>query len=256
MSERSCFPVVLSGTSGAGKTTICERLLAGPHGKSFLFSVSMTTRPARAGERDGFDYRFAEPSFFEALVERGEMLEYATVHGELYGTPRRNWDEARASRRHLLLDIDVEGARQMREAVAETVSIFIVPPTAKQIVDRLRGRGSETRRELRRRLSGARSELESVGEFDYLVVNDSLEDATEAVLSVILGSAAATGRISAGAAARTASGPEPGDRGGSPEKGVSDREGPATCGIHALEADGPAYAGRIIRELEELKSTW
>ena len=143
----AAFPVVLAGPSGAGKTTLCDRLLAEP-GSRYLFSVSMTTRTPRAGERNGVDYHFVSAPEFEALVDGGEMLEHATVHGERYGTPRANLDRAREAGVHLLLDIDVQGARQLRETVPEAVAIFLVPPTAERILRQLRGRGSESAAQL------------------------------------------------------------------------------------------------------------
>ena len=190
------FPVIVSGPSGAGKTSLCERLLA-EHGSRYLFSVSMTTRAPRAGERDAVDYRFVSCAEFEALVERGDMLEHATVHGERYGTPRDNLDRARAAGVHLLLDIDVQGARQLRTAVPEAVSVFVVPPTAERIVGQLRGRGSETPAQLRRRVAGARAELEAAVEFHYLVVNDRLQEAASAVSSIVSGHRGSAERLGA-----------------------------------------------------------
>lgn len=183
--SRTLFPVILAGPSGAGKTTIRDRLLAGAGSPGFHFSVSMTTRGPREGERDGVDYRFVSRSRFEALVDSGAMLEYATVHGERYGTPRDNLDRAREAGAHLLLDIDVQGARQVWEAVAEVLSIFIVPPTAERIARQLRGRGSESPEQLRRRLTNARSELRAAAEFDRLVVNDRIEDAVAEVSAFV-----------------------------------------------------------------------
>ncbi|WP_419858980.1 guanylate kinase [Candidatus Palauibacter irciniicola] len=183
--SRSLFPVILSGPSGAGKTTIRDRLLAGAGSPGFVFSVSMTTRAPRAGERDGVDYRFVSRSRFEALVDSGAMLEYATVHGERYGTPSDNLGRAREAGAHLLLDIDVQGARQVWQTVAEVLSIFIVPPTGERIARQLRGRGSESAEQLRRRLGNARSELEAAAEFDRLVVNDRIEDAVDEVSAVV-----------------------------------------------------------------------
>ncbi|MYA33370.1 MAG: guanylate kinase [Gemmatimonadales bacterium] len=168
---------MLSGPSGAGKTTIRDRLLAEPRSPGFLFSVSMTTRAPRARERDGVDYRFVSRSRFEALVDSGAMLEHATVHGERYGTPRENLHRAREGGAHLLLDIDVQGARQVWETVAEVLSIFIVPPTGERIARQLKGRGSESPEQLRHRLANARSELKAAAEFDRLVVNDRIEEA-------------------------------------------------------------------------------
>lgn len=183
--SRTLFPVILAGPSGAGKTTIRDRLLANAASPGFHFSVSMTTRAPRAGERDGADYRFVSRDRFEALVDAGAMLEYATVHGERYGTPRDNLDRAREAGAHLLLDIDVQGARQVWEAVAQVLSIFIVPPTADRIARQLRGRGSESPEQLRRRLTNARSELEAAAEFDRLVVNDRIEDAVAEVSALV-----------------------------------------------------------------------
>ncbi|MXW56434.1 MAG: guanylate kinase [Gemmatimonadales bacterium] len=181
----SPFPVILSGPSGAGKTTIRDRLLAEARSPGFLFSVSMTTRAPRPRERDGVDYRFVSRSRFETLVDSGAMLEYATVHGERYGTPRDNLDRAREAGAHLLLDIDVQGARQVWEAVAEALSVFIVPPTAERIVRQLRARGSENPEQLRRRLTNARSELTAAAEFDRLVVNDRIEEAVDEVSALV-----------------------------------------------------------------------
>jgi guanylate kinase len=178
------FPVLLAGPSGAGKTSIRDRLLS-DDAPDYLFSVSMTTRAPRTGEVDGADYRFVTRREFGDLVGRGEVLEHAEVHGELYGTPRMNLDAALDAGRHLLLDIDVQGARQVRKAVPETVSIFVVPPSGARVLDRLRGRASETPEQLRRRLESACRELDAVGEFDYLIVNDDLGRAVSEVRAIV-----------------------------------------------------------------------
>lgn len=177
------FPVVLAGPSGSGKTTVgraLERL------GEVRFSVSATTRPRRTEEVDGRDYRFVSRERFEELIEGGDMLEWAEVHGELYGTPRANLEAAREAGTHLLLDIDVQGARSVREAVPGTVTIFLLPPDARRIVRRLVDRGSESPEQMRRRLRAAQEELRSVGEFDYVVVNDVLEEAVEVVEAILL----------------------------------------------------------------------
>jgi len=179
------FPLILAGPSGAGKTTIRDRILSLPEGPRTVFSVSTTTRAPRPGERDGVDYRFVARDAFAELVESGRMLEHAEVHGERYGTPRENLDRARSRGAHLLLDIDVQGARQVRAAVPGAVSVFVVPPSGDRIVERLRRRGSETSEQLERRLAAARAELAAVTEFDYLVVNDDLPAAVAAIRAVI-----------------------------------------------------------------------
>ncbi len=197
------FPVILAGPSGAGKTTIRDRLLGKNEDSSdCVFSVSMTTRAPRRGERDGEDYFFVTREVFEHRVAAGEMLEFAEVHGELYGTPRSNLDEARAAGAHLLLDIDVQGARQVRRAVDDVVSIFLLPPSGERIIARLRSRASETEGELRERLGNAVAELETIAEFDYVVVNDDLEPAIDAVAAVIATEERAVRQLGGGAVAR------------------------------------------------------
>lgn len=180
--EARWFPIVLAGPSGSGKTTVgraLERL------RDVRFSVSATTRPRRTEEVDGRDYLFLDRERFEALIEDGEMLEWAEVYGELYGTPLSNLEEARADGRHLLLDIDVQGARSVREAIPGAVTVFLLPPDARRIVRRLVERGSEGPDELRRRLRAAEEELRAAGEFDYVVVNDELEDAVGTVEAIL-----------------------------------------------------------------------
>ncbi len=175
--------LVLAGPSGGGKTTVCRRLLAAR--ADLEFSVSATTRTRRPGERDGVDYRFLSRPSFEALAARDGFLEWAEVHGELYGTPRDNLSSARRAGRHLLLDIDVQGARQVRKSEPEAVHVFLLPPSAEVLLARLRGRGSENEDEVRRRMRTALSELEAVHDFDYVVVNAELESAVRAVESIL-----------------------------------------------------------------------
>jgi guanylate kinase len=162
----------------------------------------MTTRSPRRAERDGEDYRFVDREEFEARIAAGEMLEFAEVHGELYGTPRSNLDEARAAGTHLLLDIDVQGAQQVRRAVPDVVSIFILPPSGERVVERLRSRASETEGELRARLGNAVAELEAVAEFDYVVVNDDLEAAIATVSAIITAEERAVRQLAGGAVSR------------------------------------------------------
>ena len=175
--------MVLAGPSGGGKTTVCRRIVAAR--PDVRFSVSATTRPPRPGERDGIDYRFLSRESFEALVETDGLLEWAEVHGDLYGTPRAAVRHAGEPSSCLLLDIDVQGARQVRERAPGAVLVFLLPPSADEMIGRLRRRGSEDEERLARRLRTALSELESAGEFDYLVVNDDLDRSVRTVESIL-----------------------------------------------------------------------
>lgn len=176
------FPLVLAGPSGSGKTTVGRALERRGHVR---FSVSATTRPPRAEEEDGVDYRFLDDDEFRSRVDEGEFLEWAEVHGYLYGTPKDALREAREEGRHLLLDIDVQGARSVRREVPSTVDVFLLPPDGSRIVRRLLGRGSEDEEELLRRFRTAEEELASVSEFDYVVINDRLEEAVDVVEGIL-----------------------------------------------------------------------
>lgn len=181
--EAAAFPVVLAAPSGTGKTTIAHALVDGF--PEFVFSVSATTRARREGEVDGDDYHFLSEEEFRRKVEEGEMVEWARVHGHLYGTPRRNLEEARERGKHVVLDIDVQGAGQIRRSVPEAVLIFVFPPSADALLLRLRGRGTEEDHEVRRRLRAARDELSEAAEFDYVVVNEDLDGAVDEVRGIV-----------------------------------------------------------------------
>jgi guanylate kinase len=155
--------------------------------EAFVFSVSATTRPAREGERDGVDYDFVDVETFERMAANGELVEWAEVHGHLYGTPRRNIEEPAARGQHVVLDIDVQGARQIRERVPEALLIFVLPPSAEALVQRLSGRGTEGRAEMVRRLRNARTELSEATEFDHAVVNEDVSTALETIKALVEG---------------------------------------------------------------------
>ena len=180
--HRTC-PVVLSAPSGAGKTTIAKALVEGS--EDVVFSVSATTRPARDHEVDGVDYRFLSEPKFRAMIEADEFVEWAQVHGHLYGTSRKALQEALDDGRFLILDIDVQGAMQMRQRVPDVVLVFVIPPSADALVERLTERGTEGEGTVARRIENARSELEQASQFDYIVVNDDLEQAIDEVRSIV-----------------------------------------------------------------------
>ena len=177
------FPLILSSPSGGGKTTIAKELLR--RRADMGYSVSCTTRPARPGESDGQDYYFISPEQFEAARTRGEFAESAEVHGNMYGTLRREVDRVLQSGRHVVMDIDVQGARQFVQAYPEAVTVFLIPPDAGVLLARLRGRGTESGDSLARRLRSAVEELRAVDLYGYLVVNEDLEEAVRAVSAIV-----------------------------------------------------------------------
>lgn len=174
---------IVSGPSGSGKTTVVERLLKDV--PDLLFSISCTTRPPRAGEQDGREYHFVGKDEFEAMLVRDELLEHANIFGEYYGTPRRNLEEARRLGKDLLLDIDVLGARQVKNKLPEAVAILLVPPSAQELERRLTARAQDRPDVIRRRLERAREEIEHYHSYDYLVVNSALEETCRSVTAIV-----------------------------------------------------------------------
>lgn len=172
-------PVVLSAPSGAGKTTMARALVEGE--EDFSFSLSATTRAPRPGETHGADYLFLSRDDFREMIREGAFAEWAEVHGELYGTPLSSLAAASGGRRHVVLDIDVQGAAQIREAVPQALLLFILPPSVDTLLQRLKGRGTEGEGDLRTRLTTALSELEAAEAFDFFVVNEDLDDAVREV---------------------------------------------------------------------------
>jgi guanylate kinase len=183
LSERRTSLFVVSGREGAAPATVGARLLA--EDATLRFSISHTTRPPRVGERDGVHYHFVERAAFEDLVRQDAMLEWADVHGHLYGTSRAELGVAERERRDLLLDLDVQGAAQVRERVPESVSVFLFPPSFEDLERRLRGRGLDAGEVIERRLRNARGEVEAYRGYDYVVVNDDLDRAVDALKCVI-----------------------------------------------------------------------
>lgn len=176
--------VVLCGPSGAGKSTLISRL-AEPLGSTLRFSVSYTTRPARVGEEHGADYFFVEPEEFERRRAAGEFLEHAVVHGNLYGTHRGQVEMLAQGGAVVVLDIDVQGARQVRATSADVVSVFVLPPSFDVLERRLRSRATDSEPVILGRLGVARSEMADAPLFDYVVINDDLEVVTADLLAIL-----------------------------------------------------------------------
>jgi guanylate kinase len=177
------FPVILSSPSGGGKTTIAHKLLS--LRKDLGYSVSCTTRPPREGELDGRDYHFLAVEKFKRGQDAGEFAESAEVHGHLYGTLRAEVARVLSSRRHVIMDIDVQGAQQFSAAFPESVLIFILPPSADALIERLTARGTEDAKSLIRRFRSAKEELKSIDLYEYVVVNDRIDSAVAAISSII-----------------------------------------------------------------------
>jgi guanylate kinase len=159
------------------------------------FSVSHTTRAPRAGERDGVEYHFVDRAGFERLKREGRMLEWAEVHGELYGTERAELERAATAGVDLLLDLDVQGAAQVRLKVRDAVSVFILPPSFQALETRLRGRGLDDEASIRRRLLGARDEMSLYPEYDYTVINDELEACVASLKAILVAARCRTSRV-------------------------------------------------------------
>jgi guanylate kinase len=177
--------VVLSAPSGAGKTTLVKALRAAD--PELGFSVSYTTRPPRPTESHGRDYFFVSPAEFASMVAAGGFLEHAEVFGNRYGTSRAQVSGKLAGGRNLLLEIDWQGAQQVQANAPDCVSVFILPPSREELARRLRGRGTDAEDVIRRRLGQALDDMAHWPEFRYVVVNDALTDAVEALRAIIAG---------------------------------------------------------------------
>jgi guanylate kinase len=174
---------VISAPSGAGKSTLIKRLMAAS--PDLCFSVSYTTRAPRATEKNGRDYFFVSRKVFERMVSRGEFVEWADVYGHFYGTSHKQLQAAQEAGQDILLDIDVQGHEQVHQRLLEAVSVFILPPSFQELSRRLRDRHSDAPEEIERRLQIAREEIAHWAEYDYLVVNDHLRDATQALRAIV-----------------------------------------------------------------------
>ena len=174
---------IVSAPSGSGKTTLLQNLLRAFH--DLKFSVSHTTRQPRTGERHGVDYFFTERAKFLEMVDRGEFLEWAEYYGQLYGTSRTWVEEHVTSGSDVILDIDVQGARQVKQRIPEAIAVFILPPSFVELERRLRDRRLESEEAIRRRLEIAKSEIPYYRDYDYIVINDVLDQSVQILEAVV-----------------------------------------------------------------------
>ncbi|MFO0840261.1 MAG: guanylate kinase [Phycisphaerae bacterium] len=178
--------IVISGPSGAGKTSICKGVLA--RLPDSVWSVSVTTRPLRGAEADGADYHFVSQAEFERMVAADELLEHALYAGHWYGTPLRPVQQATAAGRHMVLEIDVQGGAQVKAKVEDAVLVFVLPPTMETLKARLEGRKTESEAIQQRRLAQADGEIafaRTAGVYRYFITNDILEDSVQQVLDIV-----------------------------------------------------------------------
>jgi guanylate kinase len=185
--------LIISAPSGTGKTTILKKIIATMRG--IAFSVSHTTRAPRSGEQEGIDYFFVDRTVFETMRAKALFLEWAEVHGNLYGTSIHKVQEATEQGLDVILDIDVQGARQVKKRLGDKGAfIFVAPPSLEELARRLAGRSTETEANIAMRLANARQEMKSITNYDYVIVNDSVDTAVEILKSIIIAERSRTGR--------------------------------------------------------------
>jgi len=176
--------IILSGPSGVGKGTVRDSFYSNEE-LNLAYSISMTTREKRAGEKDGKDYYFTTREQFEKAVENGELLEWTEFVGNYYGTPLDNVEKLRNMGKNVLLEIEVEGAMQVKEKCPEALSIFIVPPSMRELENRIRGRRSEPEEIVQQRLSKASREMNLISQYRYVVCNDNVKEAADIIEAII-----------------------------------------------------------------------
>lgn len=187
------IPFIVSAPSGAGKTTLCK--MAVDFFTGLRHSISYTTRPPRAGEADGVDYRFVDDHTFDRMAESGEFLEYASVHGKRYGTSRKDLSALLDEGTDVILDIDVQGAEKVKGRLSGGVYVFILPPSVEACEERLKSRGKDSPEEIKKRLQIALDEIKKAREYQYIIINDDLDAAFEKLKSIMVAEKAASRRM-------------------------------------------------------------
>ncbi|QKG85994.1 guanylate kinase [Kroppenstedtia pulmonis] len=185
MMKKKGLLIVLSGPSGAGKGTVCSALRRKMNESELIYSVSATTRPPRKGEVDGVHYFFKSRDQFEDMIRDGELLEWARYVDNYYGTPRSFVQEQLDNGKDVLLEIEVQGAKQVKKQFPEGVFIFLLPPSRQELRDRILGRGTETESSIKNRMNAASKEFQQVHYYDYIVLNDRVENACNRIRSIL-----------------------------------------------------------------------
>lgn len=175
---------ILSGPSGVGKGTIRERIMAN-HNLNLSYSISMTTRKPRVNEKDGEDYFFVDEETFDKKIKNGELLEYATFVGNKYGTPKDFVDKLLNEGKNVLLEIEIEGAKQVMAKCPDAITIFMVPPSFEELEKRIRGRRSESEDIIQQRLAKAKREMKLQNDYKYVVINDSISRVSDEITNII-----------------------------------------------------------------------
>ncbi|MCF8564430.1 guanylate kinase [Alicyclobacillus tolerans] len=183
VSRQSGILFVLSGPSGAGKGTVCQALMK--QMPQLCLSISMTTRAPRLGEKDGVNYFFRTKEEFKSMMEHGELLEWANVYDNYYGTPRKFVESKLQEGIDVLLEIDIQGAMQVKKHYPSGVFLFLIPPSATELQARILGRGTETDESFKQRFGAARYELAMMNQYDYVVVNDVVDAASERIQAIV-----------------------------------------------------------------------